>query len=184
MSSECRAWSEGDTILEQYHDNEWCKINHNDRYEFEMLILEGASVGLSWKTIVHKRESYKKAFYDFDIDKCTSMTDAELDSQMNNAGLIRNRNKIYSVRGNAQVVKKIQEEYGSFDKYLWSFVDGKQVDYKWESPASVPTVSEISKKMSHDMKKRGIKFMGPTITYSFLQAVGIVNDHLANCEYR
>lgn len=180
----CRGWYEGDPILERYHDHEWCKENHDDRFQFEMLCLEGASVGLSWKTIMHKREAYRRAFHGFDIDACAAMTDDELEGLMSDEGLIRNRNKIFSVRKNAQIVQKIQKEFGSFDAYIWSFTDGKQIDGQWQCPEQVPTVSDVSKKMSADMKKRGIGFVGPVITYSFLQAVGIVNDHLINCEYR
>ena len=182
--SVCRAWSEGDPILEEYHDHEWCKINHDDNFEFEMLCLEGASVGLSWQIIMHKREAYRAAFHDFVIEACAAMTDEELEGQLNNAGLIRNRNKIFSVRKNAQAVQKIQKEFGSFDAYLWSFADGQQMDGHWKTPAEVPNVSDVSRKMSADMKKRDIGFVGPVITYSFLQAIGIVNDHLADCEYR
>ena len=182
--SECRAWSEGDPILEEYHDHEWCKINHNDDFEFEMLCLEGASVGLSWQIIMHKREAYRAAFHGFVIEACAAMTDEELEGQVNNAGLIRNRNKIFSVRKNAQAVQRIQKEFGSFDAYLWSFTDGRQTDGHWRTPAEEPTVSDISRRMSADMKKRGFSFVGPVITYSFLQAIGIVNDHLADCEYR
>lgn len=180
----CRAWYSGDPILEAYHDHEWCKENHDDRFQFEMLCLEGASVGLSWKTTMHKRESYREAFHNFNINACSTMTDDELEKLLSNPGLIRNRNKIFSVRKNAQIVKKIQKEFGSFDAYLWSFTDGKQIDGKWESLAEIPTVSDVSKRMSADMKKRGIGFVGPVITYSFLQSIGIVNDHLANCAYR
>ena len=180
----CRTWYEGDPILEDYHDHEWCKINHDDRFQFEMLCLEGASVGLSWKTIMHKRKAYKDAFHNFDIDKCSAMSDEALEALMGNTGLIRNRNKIFSVRKNALVVKKLQEEFGSFDVYLWSFTDGKQIDGHWKDVHEIPTVSDISRKMSKDMKKRGMSFVGETITYSFLQAVGIVNDHLDDCEYR
>ena len=182
--SVCRAWSEGDPILEKYHDHEWCKINHNDDFEFEMLCLEGASVGLSWQIIMHKRESYRFAFHDFKIDACAAMTDEELEGQLGNTGLIRNRNKIFSVRKNARAVQRIQKEFGSFDAYLWSFTDGQQIDGHWNAPAEVPTVSDVSRRLSTDMKKRGIGFVGPVITYSFLQAIGIVNDHLADCEYR
>ena len=182
--SVCRSWSQGDPILEKYHDHEWCKINHDDNFEFEMLCLEGASVGLSWQIIMHKREAYRAVFHDFVIDACAAMTDEELEAQLNNAGLIRNRNKIFSVRKNAQVVQKIQKEFGSFDAYLWSFADGQQMDGHWKTPAEIPTVSDVSRRMSADMKKRGIAFVGPVITYSFLQAIGIVNDHLVDCEYR
>ena len=182
--SECRNWYEGDPILEEYHDHEWCKISHDDDFQFEMLCLEGASVGLSWQIIMHKREAYRAAFHDFKIDACAEMTDEELEEQRSNPGIIRNRNKIYSVRKNAQVVKKIQEEFGSFDAYLWSFTNGQQIDGHWETPAQIPTESEVSRKMASDMKKRGIGFVGPVITYSFLQSIGIVNDHLADCEFR
>lgn len=182
--SECRNWYEGDPILLEYHDHEWCKINHDDDFQFEMLCLEGASVGLSWRTIMHKRAAYRAVFHGFMIDACAAMMDEELEAQMSNPGIIRNRNKIYSVRKNAQVVKQIQTEYGSFDAYLWSFTDGKQIDGHWKTPREVPTISDVSIAMSKDMKKRGIGFVGPVITYSFLQAIGIVNDHLEDCEYR
>lgn len=182
--SECRAWYEGDPILEAYHDHEWCKVNHDDDFEFQMLCLEGASVGLSWRTIMHKRENYCAAFHDFRIDACAEMTDEELEQQMENPGIIRNRGKIFSVRKNAQVVQQIQKEFGSFDTYLWSFTDGQRIDGHWKSPAEIPTVSDVSRRMSADMKKRGIGFVGPVITYSFLQAVGIVNDHLEDCPDR
>lgn len=182
--SECSSWSDSDSILKEYHDNEWCKVNHDDRFQFEMLCLEGASVGLSWKTIMHKRASYKAAFHNFDIDACASMSDEELESKLQDSGLIRNRSKIFSVRSNARAVKAIQKEFGSFDAYLWSFTDGKVTDGKWHTLTEIPTVTDVSRKMSADMKKRGIIFMGPVITYSFMQSIGIVNDHLDNCEYR
>ena len=182
--NECRAWSEGDPILEEYHDHEWCKINHDDNFQFKMLCLEGASVGLSWKTIMHKKEAYCAAFHDFMIDACTAMTDDELEALLSNPGIIRNRNKIFSVRKNALAVRQIQTEFGSFDAYLWNFTGGRQIDGCWKTPQEVPTESEVSRKMSRDMKKRGIAYVGPVITYSFLQAIGIVNDHLADCEYR
>ena len=184
MNSKCRTLYEGDLILEEYHDNEWCKVNHNDQYQFEMLCLEGASVGLSWRTIMHKRPAYRAAFHNFDIAQCAAMTDEELDSQLQNAGLIRNRNKIYSVRKNAKAVLAIQSEFGSFDAYLWSFTDGHRIDGQWKTPDEIPTVSDISRRMSADMKKRGMSFVGEIITYSFLQSIGIVNDHLCDCAYR
>lgn len=183
-TSECRAWYEGDPILEEYHDHEWCRENHDDRFQFEMLCLEGASVGLSWKTIMHKRAGYRSAFHGFDIDACAAMSDDELERLMGNARIICNRGKIFSVRKNAQVVKAIQAEFGSFDAYLWGFVGGARIDGRWQTPEQVPTVSDVSRAMSADMKKRGIGFVGPVITYSFLQAIGIVNDHLADCPFR
>ena len=184
MENQCRAWYEGDPILEEYHDHEWCRINHDDGFEFEMLCLEGASVGLSWATIMHKRENYRAAFRGFDIDACAAMTDEELEAVLENPGIIRNRSKVFSVRKNAQAVKRIQVEYGSFDAYLWGFTDGKIIDGHWHSVEQIPTVSDVSQAMSRDMKKRGIGFVGPVITYSFLQSIGIVNDHLADCVYR
>ncbi|MCH5198531.1 MAG: DNA-3-methyladenine glycosylase I [Oscillospiraceae bacterium] len=183
-TNSCRAWTQGDPILEAYHDYEWCRINHDDRFQFEMLCLEGASVGLSWKTIMHKRENYRKAFFNFDIKKCAVLTDEYLASQMENPGLIRNRGKIYSVRKNAQAVMRIQKEFGSFDKYLWSFTSGEQITGAWANLAEVPAVTELSRTISADMKKRGIVFAGPVITYSFLQSIGIVNDHLISCEFK
>lgn len=149
-----------------------------------MLCLEGASVGLSWSTIIHKREAYKAAFHGFDIDACASMGDEELESLLSNAEIIRNRNKIFSVRKNAQAVKKIQAEFGSFDAYLWGFTDGKVIVGHWERLSDVPAVSDLSMRMSKDMKKRGMGFVGPVITYSFMQSIGMVDDHLESCEYR
>ena len=180
----CRAWYEGDPILEEYHDHEWCKVSHDDRFQFEMLCLEGASTGLSWKTIMHKRKAYKSAFHDFDIDACAAMTDEELEKLLEDRGLIRNRSKIFSVRKNARIVKEIRAEFGSFDAYLWRFTDGKVIDGHFLLPSDIPTESEVSRAMSADMRKRGMAYVGPVITYSFLQSIGIVNDHLDDCEYR
>lgn len=180
----CRAWFEGDKILEEYHDHEWCKVCHDDRFQFEMLCLEGASVGLSWKTILHKRDAYRAVFHNFDPDACAAMTDEELETLMSDKGLVRNRNKIFSVRKNAQAVQRIRSEFGSLDAYLWSFTDGKIVDGHWKEVTEIPTESDISRALSIDMKKRGIGFVGSVITYSFLQSIGMVNDHLAECEYR
>lgn len=182
--SKCRSWYEGDTILEEYHDHEWCKVSHDDRFQFEMLCLEGASIGLSWRTIMHKREAYRRAFHQFDIEVCANMSDGELEQLLENRELIRNRGKIYSVRKNARIVKAIQAEYGSFDAYLWSFTDRKVIDGHWKEAAEMPTESDVSRTMSADMKKRGFGYVGPVITYSFLQSIGIVNDHLEDCEYR
>ena len=181
-----RCWKiyEGDALLEEYHDSEWCSVSHDDRYLFEMLCLEGASVGLSWRTIMHKREAYRKAFHDFEVARCAAMSDKELNSLLNDPGLIRNRAKIFGVRKNALAVLKIVEEYGSFDAYVWSFTKGKRIDGKWRNVGEIPVENEVSRKMSADMKKRGMVFVGPIITYSFMQAVGIVNDHLRDCPFR
>ena len=178
----CRAWAAGDPILEAYHDREWCRVRHDDRFAFEMLCLEGASVGLSWRTVMHKRDAYHRAFFDFDLEKCAALSDGYLEELMGDPGLIRNRNKIWSVRKNARAVLRIRAEFGSFDRYLWGFTDGKQIRGNWETPGEVPAVTDLSRKISADMKKRGIGFAGPVITYSFLQSIGIVNDHLACCD--
>ena len=182
--SECRSWAAGDPIMETYHDREWCRINHDDGFQFEMLCLEGASVGLSWRTILHKREAYRAAFHGFDIDACAAMTDGELEGLLTNPGLIRNRSKVFSVRKNARIVKQIQAEFGSFDAYLWGFVNGQPIDGRWKALADVPTVSDVSRRLSADLKKRGVAFVGPVITYSFLQSIGMVNDHLEDCDCR
>lgn len=178
------SWHNGDDLLKDYHDNEWCKVIHDDQLQFELLCLEGASVGLSWKTVLYKRQHYRQAFHNFNIEACAKMSDDELEQLLLNSHLIRHRNKIFSVRKNAQAIQKIQKEFGSFDAYLWHFTNGQHIDNKWNSPEEIPTMSVLSEKMSKDMKKRGIGFVGPTITYSFLQAVGIVNDHLINCDKR
>ena len=184
VASKCRAWYEGDSLLEAYHDNEWCKPSHDDRFQFEMLCLEGASVGLSWKTIMHKRESYRRVFHGFDIDACASMGDDELERALLDPGIVRNRGKVYSVRTNAQVVIAIQSEFGSFDAYLWGFAADQVIDGRWQTTDQMPADSDVSRAMSANMKKRGMRFVGPVITYSFMQAIGIVNDHLADCAYR
>lgn len=181
--SECRQWALQDPLLTIYHDTEWCRINHDDRYIFEMLCLEGQSVGLSWRTIINKRQAYKDVFFDFDINKCAKLTNEYLDGLLNNADLIRNKSKIYSVRKNAIAVQKIIEEYGSLDAYVWSYTDGKQIDGKWKTMKEMPTETEVSRKLSRDFKKRGMSFVGPIITYSFMQSIGMVNDHLEDCPY-
>jgi DNA-3-methyladenine glycosylase I len=180
----CRSLFEGDALNTAYHDTEWCKVNHDDRFEFEMLCLEGASVGLSWKLILHKRAAYQKAFYDFDIGRCAAMTDAELEGVLTDGEIVRNRSKVFSVRKNAQAVQKIQKAWGRFDAYLWHFTEGKRVDGHWQSLEEIPAQTALSQTISKDMKKRGLSYVGPVITYSFMQAVGIVNDHMADCPYR
>ncbi|MCR5272853.1 MAG: DNA-3-methyladenine glycosylase I [Lachnospiraceae bacterium] len=182
--SDCRLWAIKDPLLTEYHDHEWCHISHDDKYIFEMLCLEGQSVGLSWRTIINKRKAYKEAFFDFDIDKCAALTDDYLNELLENKDLIRSKNKIFSVRKNAIAVKKIIEEYGSLDKYVWSYTKGQQIDGHWKTLAEMPTETDISRKMSKDFKKMGMAFVGPVITYSFMQSIGMVNDHLMDCKYR
>ncbi len=182
--STCRLWALKDPLLTEYHDHEWCKVSHDDRHIFEMLCLEGQSTGLSWRTIINKRKAYKQVFLDFDIDRCANLSDEYLQSLLKDTDLIRNRSKIFSVRRNAIAAKKIIEEYGSLDAYFWSYTDGKVIDGHWKSSTDMPTKSEISEKMSEDLKKRGMAYVGPVITYSFMQAIGMVNDHLCDCSFR
>lgn len=182
--SECGLWAMNDPLLIEYHDYEWCKISHDDRHIFEMLCLEGQSVGLSWRTIINKRRAYKKAFFDFEIDRCATLTDDYLHNLLDNAELIRNRNKIFSVRQNAVAVKKVIGEYGSFDAFVWRYTNGEQIVGNWKTSSDMPTATDLSRKMSKDFKKLGMAFVGPIITYSFMQAIGMVNDHLSDCRYR
>jgi DNA-3-methyladenine glycosylase I len=171
----------GKEFYAEYHDHEWGIPVHDDRHLFEMLILEGAQAGLSWETILKRRDGYRKAFYKFDPVKVAAMTDKQLEELLGNPEVIRNRLKIYGARQNAKIFLKIQEEFGSFDKYLWGFVKGKQIDNHRKSFKEVPPKTEISDTISKDLKKRGMTFVGSTIIYAFMQAVGMVNDHLASC---
>ncbi len=166
---------------QKYHDEEWGVPVHDDRKHFEMLILEGAQAGLSWETVLKKREGYKNAFNNFDVKKCANMPDNELEKLMKNESIIRNRLKIFSVRKNAIAFISIQKEFGSFDKYIWDFVGGKTIVNNFTSISQIPPETEISKKISKDLKKRGMTFVGPTIIYAYMQAVGLVNDHIKSC---
>lgn len=165
----------------EYHDKEWGFPVHDDRRLFEMLILEGAQAGLSWETILKRREGYRKAFYHFDPVKVAKMSDDELNGLLENPGIIRNRLKIYATRQNALIFLQIQKAFNSFSNYVWKFVDGKPIvtrrDFLKEIPASTP----ISDALSKDLKKRGMTFVGSTIIYAFMQAVGLVDDHLVDC---
>ena len=180
---DCRSWYVTDELL-AYHDLEWGRPVHDDQKLFEMICLEGASVGLSWRTILHKRPAYRRLFHDFDIDACAAMSDEELDAALADSGIVRARAKVYAVRGNARVAQAIRREFGSLDTYLWGFVGGRQVVGEWSSMDEIPTQTELSRTVSADLKRRGMSFVGPVITYSFLQATGIVNDHLLTCDRR
>ncbi len=180
---DCRSWYVTPELL-AYHDHEWGRPVHDDRKLFEMLCLEGASVGLSWRTIWHKRDAYLRVFQGFDIDTCATMTDDQLEAALADSGIVRARAKVWAVRGNARVAQAIRQEFGSLDAYLWGFVDGRQVVGHWDSMDQVPTQTELSRAVSTDLRRRGMRFVGPVITYSFLQAVGIVNDHLLSCDCR
>lgn len=165
----------------KYHDEEWGVPVHDDQILFEMLILEGAQAGLSWETVLNKREGYRKAFKNFDVKKVSKMTDDQLEKLMTNETIIRNRLKIFSARKNALVFLEIQKEFGSFDKYVWSFVNGKTIKNKWKNLKQIPGVTKESDALSKDLKKRGMNFVGSTIIYAFMQAVGMVDDHLTDC---
>lgn len=164
-----------------YHDHEWGIPVHEDRLLFEMLVLEGAQAGLSWETVLKKRANYQKAYYGFDPIKVAAMTDEELTILCTDSGIIRNRLKIFSARQNAQVFLCIQKEFGSFDCYLWSYVQGKAQVNHWNSLREAPTRTPQSDALSKDLKKRGMNFVGSTIMYAYMQAVGLVNDHLKGC---
>ena len=180
---DCRSWYVTDELL-AYHDHEWGMPVHDDTKLFEMLCLEGASVGLSWRTILHKRPAYRRVFHDFNIEACAAMEDDELEAALADPGIVRARAKVWAVRTNARVTQSLQREFGSLDAYLWSFVAGKQIVGTWERMDQIPTQTELSRTLSTDLKRHGMRFVGPVITYSYLQAVGIVNDHLVTCDRR
>jgi len=164
-----------------YHDNEWGVPVHDDRHLFEMLILEGAQAGLSWYTILQRRDGYRAAFKNFEPDKVARMTDAQLARVLEKGNVIRNRLKVYSTRQNARVVLAIQKEFGSFDAYLWRFVGGTPLLRRPKTMRDVPPRTPESDALSKDLKKRGMSFVGSTIIYAYMQAVGLVNDHMADC---
>ncbi len=171
----------GKEFYADYHDNEWGVPVHDDAQLFEMLVLEGAQAGLSWETILTRRDGYRKAFYNFDIEKVAKMSDSNLESLRGDSRIIRNKLKIYSARKNAQVVLSIIQDYGSFDKYLWGFVEGKPIKSHWKSFEDVPVTTRVSDQLSRDLKNRGMSFVGSTIIYAYMQAIGMVNDHLTTC---
>lgn len=174
-------WANANPLETKHHDEEWGVPVHDDRLLFEMLILESAQSGLSWATILQKREGYLKAFNNFDAKKIARFSDKKIASLMNDTGIVRNKLKINATIENAKQFLVIQKEYGTFDHYIWSFVNGMPINNQWKTGAEVPSSSEESEKMSKDLKKRGFKFVGPTTCYAFMQAVGMVNDHLVSC---
>lgn len=177
----CFGGGEGKELYAAYHDKEWGRPVHDDRHLFEMLILEGAQAGLSWETILKRREGYRKAFHGFDPKKVAAMSERELELLMENPEIIRNRLKIQSARRNAKVFLDIQQEFGSFDKYVWGFVNGKPIVNHWGNLKEIPAKTRESDSLSKDLKKRGMNFVGSTIIYAFMQAVGMVDDHLKDC---
>ncbi len=177
----CFGSKKGQEIYAKYHDEEWGVPVHDDQVLFEFLILEGAQAGLSWYSILKRREGYRKAFKNFDPKKVSEMTNNELEKLRSNKEIIRNKLKIYSARSNAKIFLEIQEEFGSFNKFLWQFVDFEPIINEFSSMAEVPTQTKISQNLSKELKKRGMKFVGPTIMYAYMQAVGMVDDHLLTC---
>ena len=174
-------WCGSDLLYIAYHDGEWGIPVHDDRLLFEFLVLEGAQAGLSWLTVLKKRDNYRKAFHGFDPDRIANYTEADVRRLIADSGIVRNRLKIRSALKNARCVLDIREEYGSLDSYLWRYVDGIPKQNAWKSMAELPTKTELSDAMSRDLKKRGFSFVGPTICYAFMQAVGMVNDHTIDC---
>jgi DNA-3-methyladenine glycosylase I len=179
--SRCAWVPEGKPDYTRYHDTEWGRPVHDDHKLFEMLILEGAQAGLSWYTILKRREGYRKAFKSFDPVKVSKMSDAELGKVLATGDIIRNRLKVFSARKNAQVFLSVQKEFGSFDAYVWRFVGGKPKVNRPKTGRDIPTRTAESDALSKDLKKRGMSFVGSTIIYAFMQAVGIVNDHTRDC---
>ncbi len=168
-------------LLLEYHDREWGVPNHDDRRHFEFLILEAAQAGLNWSIVLNKREGYRRAFSQFDPEKVARYTKAKIDKLVADPGIIRNRLKIESAVKNARALLAVQEEFGSFDKYSWQFVDGKPRQNRWKSLREIPATTPESDKFSRDLKQRGFSFVGPTVIYAHMQAVGMVNDHLVDC---
>lgn len=174
-------WVTDDPLYIAYHDEEWGRPVHDDQHLFEMLCLEGAQAGLSWITILKRRENYRKAFDQFDAKVICNYNEEKVEELMQDVGIIRNRRKIHSVIQNAKAYLEIQEVFGSFDAYIWQFVGGMPLVNHWKAKEEVPAITEESTAMSKDLKKRGFNFVGPTICYAFMQATGMVNDHEVGC---
>ena len=174
-------WSGTEKHYCDYHDKEWGVPVHDDRLLFEFLILEGAQAGLSWSTILNKRNNYREAFDNFDYEKVAKYDEKKVAELLKNSGIVRNKMKINSAIRNAKAFIQIRDEFGSFDKYIWAFVDNKPIQNAWKSLREIPAKTETSEKISKDLKKRGFNFVGPTIIYAFMQAAGMVNDHTIDC---
>ena len=174
-------WAVRTAFEQEYHDNEWGVPQHEDHKLFELLVLEGSQAGLSWVTILRKRVAYQEAFQGFLPSVVAEFDDKKIASLMENPGIIRNRQKILSAINNARAFLKIQEQCGSFDAYLWRFVDNRPVSHVWPSMSEMPASTPVSVRLSHDLKKRGFSFVGPVICYSYMQATGMVNDHITGC---
>ena len=175
-------WAEGDhELMRRYHDEEWGTPLHDDRALFEFVVLEGAQAGLSWRTVLDKRAAYRRLFHNFDIARVARMSDAALERLLQDPAIIRNRLKIFSARENARAALAVIEEFGTLDMFFWSFVGGAPIVNRWTSIAQIPASTEVSDRMSKDLRKRGFRFVGSTICYAHMQATGMVNDHLVTC---
>jgi len=174
-------WANGSDLMKAYHDTEWGVENHDDRSMFEFLVLEGAQAGLSWSTILNKREGYRNAFDNFDAGKISRYSEKRISQLLANPEIVRNKLKINAAVTNARAFLQIQKEFGNFDKYIWQFVQGKPIRNSWKRLADIPSSTPESDAMSKDLKKRGFTFVGTTICYAFMQAVGMVNDHTVDC---
>ncbi len=174
-------WANGSEIEKHYHDTEWGVPLHDDRKLFEFLVLEGAQAGLSWLTVLKKRKEYRKSFDNFDAEAIAQYSPRKIEELLLNTRIIRNRLKITAAVNNARAFLKVQKEFGSFDAYIWSFVNGTPVQNTWNNPSDIPAQTTISQIMSKELKKKGFSFVGPTICYAFMQAVGMVNDHITWC---
>ena len=180
MKQRC-PWPSDDALMIKYHDKEWGVPLHNDRKLFEFLILEGFQAGLSWRTILHKRENFRKAFDNFDFNKIAKYDKRKINSLLKNEGIIRNKLKIEAAITNAKAFLQIRKEFGTFDKYIWGFVNGKPIQNKFKSLKELPAKTKLSDKISDDLRARGFKFVGSTIVYAHMQATGMVNDHVVSC---
>lgn len=175
------SWVGNDEMYIKYHDEEWGVPVHDDRKHFEFLVLESAQAGLSWITILRKRENYRKAYCDFDVEMVAAFDEKKIEALLADKGIVRNRKKIEASINNAQRFIEIQNSFGSFDRYIWDFVDGKPVINEWKDISEIPATTELSDRVAKDLKKRGFKFLGSTTIYAHLQAIGIVNDHVMDC---
>jgi len=174
-------WPSDDSLMIKYHDKEWGVPHHNDRKLFEFLILEGFQAGLSWRTILHKRENFRKAFDNFDFYKVAKYDKRKVNSLLKDVGIIRNKLKVESAITNAKVFIQVRKEFGTFDKYIWGFVNGKPIQNKFKSLKELPAKTKLSDRISDDLKEKGFKFVGSTIVYAHMQATGMVNDHIVGC---
>lgn len=174
-------WTLNDDLMIKYHDNEWGVPVHNDKKLFEFLLLDAFQAGLSWRTILHKRENFRKAFDNFNFNKISKYDEPKIEELMNNLGIIRNKLKITATITNAQAFILVRKEFGTFDKYIWQFTQNRTIRNSFKILSEIPSRTEISDKMSRDLKSRGFKFVGTTICYAFMQAAGMVNDHLVSC---